>query len=292
MKTIGETIKEIRKMKGFTQSDFTDFSQPSIASIEKSNRSISINKLNSILADFKMTLREFEYIRNEYQLSKTDELFYDFASVKSSIYADKGQIIIDKLGKHIAQNPSDFVVYCLFIIEDVFVKISQQNTYEVDSPESFQIWSILYGRAAWSYQEIFIMSKLFYVFPEILAFKVIARIEREMAPYLDFLREINFDTTFYVNVGKYLIHKNNLKKAKEYLKKAAILAKKQDKIIVEIDVKAHLAIIEYLNGDENAQYEVEECINKFIVIDRELLSVDLKNDWNTFFKNKRSATTQ
>ncbi|MBC2318746.1 helix-turn-helix domain-containing protein [Listeria booriae] len=292
MKTIGETIKEIRKMKGFTQSDFTDFSQPSIASIEKSNRSISINKLNSILADFKMTLREFEYIRNDYELSKTDELFYDFASVKNSVYAEQGKQIVNKLGKHIAENPSDFVIYCLFIIEDVFVKISQQNTYEVDSPESFQIWSTLYGREAWSYQEIFIMSKLFYVFPEEIAFKVIARVEREMIPYINFLREINFDTTFYVNVGKYLIHKNNLKKAKEYLQKAAILAKKNDKIILEIDINAHLAIIDHLNGSENAHLEVEKCINKFIVIDRELLAKDLTSDWELFFKKKQRVSNQ
>ncbi|EUJ33121.1 hypothetical protein MFLO_04240 [Listeria floridensis FSL S10-1187] len=131
------------------------------------------------------------------------------------------------------------------------------------------------------------MSKLFYVYPFEIAAKVIKRIEKEMEKYLDFLREVNFDCTFYLNVGKYLIHNKQLNSAYNYLNKALPLCKKYDKVILEIDTTAHLAIISYLSGDETAEKIIYEKIDLFKRIDRSVLADDLKNDWELFFKNKK-----
>lgn len=286
MKPAGETIKEIRIMKNLRQQDFTELSQAAIASIESKKRNITIDKLQSILNDFNMSLREFEYIRNDYSFFPTDKIFFEFTSIKNSIERKAGSKLIKEMETHLEKNPTDFIIYCMYVIEDVFLKISEKNSYNIESPESFQIWSTLYNRPKWTYQEIFIMSKLFYVYPFEIATKVIRRIEKEMAKYLDFLKEINFDCTFYLNVGKFFIHNKELILAKSYLSKVLPLCKKHDKIILEIDAEAHLAIISHLNGDKNAHLLVADKIDLYKRLNRPNLAHDLETDWNTFFKNK------
>lgn len=286
MKSIGDTIKEIRKMKNMKQKDFSELSQASIANIESSKRNITLDKLLSILNDFKMSLREFEYIRNDYKLSETDNIFFDFANIKHSIEIINDEEITQQVQKHLEKNPNDFIPYCIYIIEDVYKKITTQNTYNIDSPEAFQIWSNLYSRQKWSYQEIYIMSKLFFAFPQELGTKVIKRIEKEMIKYLAFFKDIHFDCTFYMNVGKYYTHKRNLDLAQIYLKKALPLSIKYDKVTIENDIHAYLAIISYLKGKKQAEIVVEDCIDRYNSMRKPRLADDLKNDWITFFKNK------
>ncbi|EUJ48698.1 hypothetical protein MCOL2_17172 [Listeria fleischmannii FSL S10-1203] len=63
------------------------------------------------------------------------------------------------------------------------------------------------------------MSKLFFVFPNEIAKNIIKRIEKEMEKYLEFFKEIHFDCTFYMNIGKYFTHQYELVDAKIYLQK-------------------------------------------------------------------------
>ncbi|MBC6133889.1 helix-turn-helix transcriptional regulator [Listeria booriae] len=286
MKTIGKTIREIRLIKGMKQKDFSDFTQAAIANIESSRKNITLNKLISILDDFKMSLREFEYIRNDYALSPTDNLFLDFTNVKNSVDREQGDKLLEQISSHLEENPADFIAYCLYVVEDVVLKITAQNSYEVDSPEAFKIWSILYGRTAWTYQEVYIMSKLFFVFPVELGTSMIERIEREMANYVDFLKDIHFDATFYTNVGKYYAHKRQFELGRKYLKLALPLCEKYDRVIIENDVHAYLAIIDYLEGNKDAEIEVLDCVDRFYSMRKPALAKDLEGDWNTFFKEK------
>lgn len=273
-------------MKNLRQRDFSTLSQASIASIESSKRNITIDKLQSFLDDINMSLREFEYIRNDYELLPSDKLFYNFTKTKNSIDRLSGITLTEDINMHLKEYPNDFIAYAMKIIEQVFIKISQEQSYQVNSPESFEIWSILYNRQSWTYQEIFIMSKLFYVYPFEIASQVIKRIEKEMNRYLDFLKEINFDCTFYLNVGKYFIHNNDLATAKDYLEKALPLCQEYDKIILEIDIYAHLLIIKYLKGNKSIEKKILEQIDLYYKINRPMLAEDLKNDWIMFFKNR------
>ncbi|MBC1307944.1 helix-turn-helix domain-containing protein [Listeria booriae] len=286
MKPIGKTIRQIRLIKGMKQKDFSKVTQAGIANIESARKNITLDKLISILDDFNMSLREFEYIRNDYKLSPTDNLFLDFANVKNSIDREQGGKLLAQISSHMKEYPTDFIAFCLYVVEDVILKITAQNSYEVESPEAFKIWSILYDREAWTYQEVYIMSKLFFVFPVELGTSMIERIEREMANYVDFLKDIHFDATFYANVGKYYTHQRQFNLGRKYLNQSLPLCKKYDRVIIENDIYAYLAIIDYLEGDREAESEVLDCVNRFHAMRKPALAEDLENDWNTFFKEK------
>ncbi|EUJ45288.1 hypothetical protein [Listeria riparia] len=130
------------------------------------------------------------------------------------------------------------------------------------------------------------MSKLFFVFPLDDGLEIVERIEREMKKYLNFHKDIHFDLTFYANTGKFYTHKNKLKLARKFFIRALPLCKKYDKVPVENDVYAHLAIIDYLEGNLDAEAEVLDCVNRFHAMRKPALAEDLENDWNTFFKEK------
>lgn len=283
MKSVGSTIKEIRKMKNMRQDAFT-LSQPAISSIESSERNVTIDTLTSILQDFDLSLREFEFIRNDYQFSESDKIFFDFTSLKNSIEIAKNREMIDKLGEYIEKYPTNFIPYCIHVISDVYSKISSQDTYDVESPESIFIWKKLEKRKKWTFQEVFIMSKLFFIFPIDEGLEIIDRIEKEMKKYLNFYKDIHFDISFYVNTGKFYTHKSKLKIAKKYLTRALPLAEKYDKVVLENDAYAYLAIIDYLEGDLEAENEVLDCVNRFHAMRKPLLAKDLESDWNMFFK--------
>ncbi|MBC1402103.1 helix-turn-helix domain-containing protein [Listeria booriae] len=285
MKTVGGTIKEIRKMKNMRQDQFS-LSQPAISSIESSERNVTIDTLTSILLDFDLSLREFEFIRNDYQFSESDKIFFDFTSHKNSIEIAKNREMIDKLGEYIEKYPSNFIPYCIHVITDVYSKISSNDTYDIDSPESVFIWEKLEKRKTWTYQEVFIMSKLFFIFPLDKGFEIVERIEREMKKYINFYKDVHFDLTFYANTGKFYTHKNQLDLAKKYLVRALPLSEMYDKVVVENDVYAYLSIINYLEGNIEAEAEILDCVNRFHAMRKPALAEDLENDWNTFFKGK------
>ncbi|MBC1525475.1 helix-turn-helix transcriptional regulator [Listeria booriae] len=285
MKTIGDTIKEIRKMKNMKQDEFT-LSQPAISSIESSKRNVTVETLNSILADFNLSLREFEFIRNDYQFSKSDEIFFDFTSYKNSIEIAKNREMIDRIGAYVKKYPTNFIPYCIYVISDVYSKISVNDTYDIESPESIYIWQELKKRKKWTHQEIFIMSKLFFVFPLDESLEIVGRIEIEMEKYLNFYKDIHFDLTFFANLGKFYTHKNQLELAKGYLTRALPLSEEYDKVVVENDIYAYLAIIDYLQGNLEAEAEVLDCVQRYYAMRKYPLAKDLESDWNTFFKDK------
>lgn len=110
-----------------------------------------------------------------------------------------------------------------------------------------------------------------------------------MANYIDFLKNIHFDATFYANVGKYYTHKRQFNLERKYLNKSLPLCEKYDRVIVENDTYAYLAIIDYLEGNKEAESEVPDCVNRFNGLRKPALVEDLENDWNTFLKRKCRA---
>ncbi|MBC1491448.1 helix-turn-helix transcriptional regulator [Listeria booriae] len=286
MKSVGKTIRHIRKMKGMKQSDFTCISQAGIANLESSRSNITLVTLLNILNEIKMPLREFIYIQNDYSQSSTDDIFLDFVNTKNSIDRIQGNQLLENMSAYLANNPNDFIVYCMYVIEDVYLKITEQNSYDIDSPAAKKVWEKMNSIPEWSYYEVFIMSKLFFVFPLDIGAEIVKRIENRMAYYLDYNKDIHFDATFYMNVGKYYIHKNRCDLAKKYLEETIPLCKKYDKPTIENDAYAHLAIIDYLNGNVDAEKEVLDCIDKYKNMRRPEHAKDLESDWNTFFKDK------
>lgn len=286
MKTVGKTIRHIRKMKGMRQEDFKCITQAGIANLESSRSNITLNTLLNILEEFKMPLREFVYIQHDYKLSPTDDIFFSFTSTKNSIDRLQGDQLLEHMIAYLEENPNDFIAYCMYVIEDVYLKITEQNTYDIDSPAAKRIWETLHPRPTWTYQELFIMSKLFFIFPVDLGAEMVKRIEDRMVYYLDYSKDVNFDATFYTNVGKYYVHKNRFDLAKNYLKKAIPLCEKYDKPSVENDAYAHLAIIDYLEGNKDAENEVLDCMEIYKRMRRPEHAADLESDWNTFFKEK------
>ncbi|MBC1983446.1 helix-turn-helix domain-containing protein [Listeria booriae] len=286
MKTVGKTIRHIRKMKGMRQKDFSKITQAGIANIESSRCNITLDSLLSILNDFEMSIREFVYIQNDYQLSPTESIFFDFTNTKHSIDREQGDLLLKNMTSYLDKNPLDFIAYCMYVIEDVYLRITAENTYDINSPEANKIWEILNPRPEWSYQEVFIMSKLFFIFPIDIGEEMVNRIELRMIKYLDYYKDVHFDATFYMNVGKYYIHKNRLDIARKYLKKTIPLCKKYDRVTTENDAHAHLAIIDYLQGNKDAQEIVMDCVQRYHAMRKPAQAADLENDWNIFFKDK------
>ncbi|WP_128080389.1 hypothetical protein [Listeria fleischmannii] len=68
-------------------------------------------------------------------------------------------------------------------------------------------------------------------------------------------------------------------------KKPISLCLKYNKIDIENDAYAHLAIISYLEGDIDAENDVFDCIERYHSMRRPNLAEDLKSDWETFFKD-------
>ncbi|WP_149023057.1 hypothetical protein [Listeria floridensis] len=233
-----------------------------------------------------MSLREFEYIRNGYALTSSDKIFFDFVNAKNSIGMLNDKKLSKEIHLYLKENPSDFIPYCLSVIEDVYTKVTAANSYDIDSPEAVKIWEELDARSGWTYQELFIMSKLFLVFPPEISENIIERIEKEMDNYLEFFEDIHFDATFYMNLGKYYAIKRHYSKAKIYLEKVIPLTEKyRNMVTVENDAYAYLAIVDYMNGNKEAADEVEYCINCYHYMRRPELADDLKSDWESFFKD-------
>ncbi|MBC2292921.1 hypothetical protein HCC36_06710 [Listeria booriae] len=287
-KTIGETIKSIRKNKYIKQTEITSVNQGTLANIESSKRIPYYTTFESILFDLDMTAYEFNYVRNDFQLSEREQLLNDFVRCKHSLYTQKIKKLQSQIESYLERFPNDTQIKYLLVIIDVYQKINKEQTYNIHSPESIKIWERIDAQDVWYYNDIYIMSRLFYVFPMPLAQKIIKKVMDHYEIYESYQNITPSRISFLLNSGKFFNHHGMYTEAQPLLKEAKRLAFEEELPILEFAADYALAVIEYVHGNcDYAQHEIDRVCNVLIAINRPTLETDIRRDWNKFLSNAK-----
>lgn len=150
MKSIGQTVKMIRQIKGFTQSEvYSGVMSRSFAHrFENGENDISATKLFQILDNLLISVEEFRFIQNNYRRSAEQELnqqlqdAYDVHNLQ-----EMGNIINENKNSHNLSFKS------IAGIGQVLVETYQSKTFVI-TPAMESFWNQLFNSKAWTLREI------------------------------------------------------------------------------------------------------------------------------------------
>lgn len=150
MKSIGQIVKMIRQIKGFTQSEvYSGVMSRSFAHrFENGEHDISATKLFQILDNLLISVEEFRFIQNDYHRSSEQELnqqlqdAYDVHNLQ-----EIGNIINEN------KNSGNLSFKSIAGIGQVLVETYQSKTFVI-TPAMESFWNQLFNSKAWTLQEI------------------------------------------------------------------------------------------------------------------------------------------
>lgn len=305
MKSIGETIREIRLNKGVKQSKMKSVRQSSLAEIEK-GRVPSVEIFLNILKELAIDMQEFFYIQNDFQLPARDHLLKLFREQKQSLDEEYIKELQAKYDAYLVTTEDTFI-QSLRNVLDIYLEINAKQSFDVSHDEAFDKWAEIAEREVWYHNDIYMLTKIFYVFPIEQVDNVIEKAVKQLKKYDNFPNIHFFKIAFFINCSRHYIYAGELLKSKPHLIAAERLAKQHQVVMLRLTSHYLLAYSDYIDGaHEQAQKRVDRTTN--ILFSLEALELKDKNkhdiptygriandylkDWNKFLTEQVENDTK
>ncbi|MBC2106111.1 helix-turn-helix domain-containing protein [Listeria booriae] len=300
MKTIGETIKEIRLNKKIKQTEMKSISQSSLSTIEK-GRLPSIELFLDVLKELDIDMMEFFYIQNDFQLPERDHLFKLFREQKQSLDEKYILEIQEKYDEYLTRTEDPFISSLRDIL-DIYLQINKTQSFNVTHDDAFEMWADIANRKVWYHNDIYVLTKIFYIFPIEQIDNVINSAVEQLKKYDNFPHIYFFKIAFFVNCSRHYILAGEPLKSKQHLIAAESLAKRHQIVILRLTAHYLLAYSDFVEGNiAQAQKRVNsttqilfdlEKLNENLENDGSLNYADIANDflkdWNKFLDNNKN----
>ncbi|EAC4202996.1 Rgg/GadR/MutR family transcriptional regulator [Listeria monocytogenes] len=285
-KTIGEALRDIRKIKAYTQNDIVadNLSRSTIAKIETNSINPSYDRIIVFCNKIGVSLEEVIYYQHNYSVSEKDKLIHEFRNLQNSVYKDPVNRLISEFDNYLA-NDNDIQIVELRAILKAITIFTESDDVEAARKEVLFIWERLEKQDEWFHYDILILAHIIFVFEEETLESVANKLMLEIDKFSYFVNYKRLKMGLVFNLALFLKFAN-----------------KMDKTISYIDIGIQLADdignlpIKFLGFHRKAEYllftgEFEEAnllhnkaLSFFEFIDDETMYNDLKKDWSNCYK--------
>ncbi|MBC2006579.1 hypothetical protein HCJ72_04835 [Listeria welshimeri] len=281
-KSLGHTLKEIRINCNLKERDVyeTIMSRAHLYQIEKNQRMPSWGIVTSILQKFTMSLAEFEYIHNNYQLDSIQQVIQDFKAIKTSTNSHAINALIEKINSLIKNEKNDFLMDVSYVLKALNTFQQEQNfkrSREIVKP----VWNRLEKKDAWFYNDLLLITNILYAFDDL----TIQHIFERLLVYINKYKNFNTSKELYINIHyNYAICLRNttteIDKMEINLKKSKEAANQINDVITVLSCRYYLAEILWHKGNkEKAMEEVKQVFTVLKILEESELLIDKQNDW-------------
>ncbi|WP_256263961.1 helix-turn-helix domain-containing protein [Listeria monocytogenes] len=280
-KSIGEALRDIRKIKGYTQNEIvtTNLSRSTIAKIETNLINPSYDRITIFCKQIGISLDEVIYYQHNYSVSEKEKLIHEFRNLNNSIYKDPINKLISELDSYLLID-NDLQIIELKAILKAITIFTETDNVELARKEVLFIWERLEKQDEWFHFDILILAYIIFVFEDETLENVANKLMREIDKFSYFVNYKRLKLGLVLNLALFLK-----------------LAGKMDQTIKYIDIGIQLATdidnlsIKYLACHRKAEYllyngHAEQAFNLhnkalsfFEFIEDESMYEDLKNDW-------------
>lgn len=282
MHKLGQTIKQIRENKNITQKQMLSVKQSSLAAIESNKRLPSVEIFMNILRDLDIGLVEFFYIHNDFRLPERDHLFKLFREQKQTLNTDYIYYLKKEYDGYLSKNNDSFIESLNHIL-DVYLEINRLQTFEIDNKKSYELWDKIADQKVWYHSDIYILTKIFYIFTPEQSEHMISKAIEELKKYADYPAIHEFRIAFLLNCSKHYILSNRILESKKHLIEAYKLAASHQIELLKLTADYLLAYVDYEEGNTNkAHARFIRVVDSFEILNRQLLRDDIMRDWNQF----------
>ncbi|MBC2200592.1 hypothetical protein HCX59_04970 [Listeria welshimeri] len=281
-KSLGHTLKEIRINCNLKERDVyeTIMSRAHLYQIEKNQQMPSWGIVTSILQKFTMSLAEFEYIHNNYQLDSIQQVIQDFKAIKTSTNSHAINALIGKINSLIKNEKNDFLMDVSYVLKALNTFQQEQNfkrSREIVKP----VWNRLEKKDAWFYNDLLLITNILYAFDDL----TIQHIFERLLVYINKYKNFNTSKELYINIHyNYAICLRNttteIDKMEINLKKSKEAANQINDVITVLSCRYYLAEILWHKGNkEKAMEEVKQVFTVLKILEESELLIDKQNDW-------------
>ena len=223
---MGTVLKKIRVSKGITQKQITQYtgiSQSNYSKYEMGKIEISNFYLISILEYLDISLQEFIYLCNDYNLSEKEAILKNFFNIPFHKVEDLMKIknICTQFLTHTYSN----LIEDVSILCDALIVIYRNNDYKMAREIARPIWDRLSNNNELYVYDLYFINAILYIFPndEILHIKDFTL--RAYDKYQNFPNMVSIFINIHLNIALVLIENCLYKDALHILEQIELLCK-------------------------------------------------------------------
>lgn len=190
---IGRTLQKIRKSRQLTQANIIKniMTQGAYSKIETSQLQINLDQFIPLISKMNISLQEFSYILNNYQLTKRDTIIQRFTSLEIANTSELQQLL-SEVKDYLTTYPEDQYIYFLQIIYKVFIVLQQDNDLAKARQMVAPIWQQLQNLDDWYINDFELLNAILFLFPLEIAIEITKTAERRLEKYTDFPYDVSY----------------------------------------------------------------------------------------------------
>ncbi|MBC2242258.1 helix-turn-helix domain-containing protein [Listeria booriae] len=279
---VGETLKEIRINLGLTEKAVYDgiVARSTFQKIEKDLQSPSFEKIELILERLCISQKQFEFIRNNFQLDEKEQILVEFRQMGYTVELDKINAMLKKINDLLEVQHDEMYVNLKILLESFALFQKTQNLALVQE-KAVEIWNKLEMKDRWYYEDIILIMNILYVFPPGTLEHKVDRLLKFVDQYKLYEPKAAIDVVVKLNYATFLKLNGRMLEAKEMVDEIIDIAHSKQLVLYEQSALFKKAEIMLTEGKvKEATLLAEEV---FITVDRlnfPALLDDFKLDWD------------
>ncbi|MCT6925941.1 hypothetical protein [Metasolibacillus sp.] len=215
--TYGETLKIIRKNKGYSQQYLAKdiLSQSSFSKFEHNQSDINFVAFHQLLERLNMTYNEFFFIHENFQRPPKAQLVKDFFSLP---YNSKSELqkMLTSINDFL-QHDEDFLVEDLRIVCLALLSLGKEHGMEEARKLVTPIWKRMSTLHNWYAIDFLLLNSILYVFPVDTALEISKNMIQRLKKYKQFEEVRLLKSSIQINISLLLIKNEQYAKALETL---------------------------------------------------------------------------
>ncbi|WP_239257314.1 helix-turn-helix domain-containing protein, partial [Listeria ilorinensis] len=280
-KTIGEALKEIRKIRGLTQNQIVteNLTRSSVAKVETNKMNPSYATILEFCGKLGLSLEEVVYYQNGYSVSEKEKLIYEFRNLKLSTYEDPLNTLIKNMRESLKENDDIQIIELKAVLEAVKVFTETDNVALAKEKVTF-IWDRLEKQDEWFHFDILILSNIIFVFEPETLINVAEKLMQEIDKFSCFISYNRLKIALTMNIALFLKWADKMDYALDYIERGIALGKENENFIVEyIAYYRKAEYLLYKGKLKEADELYHKAVGFFEFIDNRVVLNDIKNDW-------------
>ncbi|EJZ3249020.1 helix-turn-helix domain-containing protein [Listeria monocytogenes] len=280
-KSIGEALRDIRKIKGYTQNEIvtTNLSRSTIAKIETNLINPSYDRITIFCKQIGISLDEVIYYQHNYSVSEKEKLIHEFRNLNNSIYKDPINKLISELDSYLLID-NDLQIIELKAILKAITIFTETDNVELARKEVLFIWERLEKQDEWFHFDILILAYIIFVFEDETLENVANKLMREIDKFSYFVNYKRLKLGLVLNLALFLKFAGKMEQTIKYIDIGIQLATDIDNL--SIKYLAYHRKAEYLLYEGNIEQACKlhsKTLSFFDFIEDESMFNDLKKDW-------------
>lgn len=215
MKGYGETTKQIRISKGYTQKHVAAhlLTQGAYSKFENNNSEINLGTMHGILQRLGIPFEEFLYIQHGYQYSQREEIINQFYRINNNEEA----LLIGlrkRCKQYLKNNKDDHQIKHIATILNGLIILAKTNDLEQAKTIVEPVWHDLSKYNQLFVTELYMLNEILFLFPLPTVLQMKPFILRQIAKYENFHGVSRLHIKLLMNITLLLMQNKNYAKAR------------------------------------------------------------------------------